>query len=499
MAHCIVLGGELTRTAPCPSPPPGVPASQAALDEPLRLNRKTHFSPSLDASARSDIVHAACSRSHTLLVTRGGSVYGAGSNLNSQLALSRAGDVVATFTRIESGPWSKANDPVVQVAAGLTFSLFLTVSGRVYASGSMERGQLGNGRTGEHFVSGNRLAFAEESTPILVKGLAEHKIVEISCGQQHSIALDDQGFCYVWGFGGYGRLGLGNANDQMTPALVPQFARENQASRAASVVAGPTSSAVVDRSHTYYLAGKWKVSGDGGSGQGWTSFRYMQSLMGVKVRKAAMGGMTLFAIGDELEAGSPKYATMNIVWGQNAANGELGLGEGKPKSATQPQRCEPLDKVGLLGIAGGQNTTFFLARPEGDAFSSLPRYPEVSESSEVCLVCSKETPEDVVTLECEKCENAYHLRCLTPKLDEVPDGEWFCPECEEGQSGKAEGGEAEEAGGKGAAKGATGRGRGRGRGGAAAAVSGRGGKRKADGDAVPAAAKRGKAGTRGRA
>lgn len=225
----------------------------------------------------------------------------------------------------------------------------------------MEKGQLGNGRTGEHFISGNRMAFAEESTPTQVKagGLAEKRIVAISCGQQHSIALDDDGFCYVWGFGGYGRLGLGEAQDRWVPALVPHFARENVASRAKHVVAGPTNTVVIDNSATYYLSGKWKTSGDGGSGQGWTHFRYMQSLMGVKVRKAALGGVTLFVVADETEpAVHGAEATMNVAWGQSAQNGELALGEGKPRSATLPIRCEPLDGVGLVDVAAGQNTTF---------------------------------------------------------------------------------------------------------------------------------------------
>jgi alpha-tubulin suppressor-like RCC1 family protein len=38
---------------------------------------------------------------------------------------------------------------IVSVSAGHTFSLFLTNSGQVYASGSSESGQLGNGKTGE--------------------------------------------------------------------------------------------------------------------------------------------------------------------------------------------------------------------------------------------------------------------------------------------------------------------------------------------------------------
>ena len=30
-----------------------------------------------------------------------------------------------------------------------------------------------------------------------------------------------------------------------------------------------------------------------------------------------------------------------------------------------------------------------------------------------------------------QCDNPYHLACLDPPLDAVPEGEWFCPDCEE--------------------------------------------------------------------
>jgi uncharacterized Zn finger protein (UPF0148 family) len=29
-----------------------------------------------------------------------------------------------------------------------------------------------------------------------------------------------------------------------------------------------------------------------------------------------------------------------------------------------------------------------------------------------------------------QCDNPYHLKCLKPPLTAVPDGEWFCPGCE---------------------------------------------------------------------
>lgn len=35
-----------------------------------------------------------------------------------------------------------------------------------------------------------------------------------------------------------------------------------------------------------------------------------------------------------------------------------------------------------------------------------------------------------------QCEEAYHLDCLDPPLEMIPEGDWFCPECEqEGQGG----------------------------------------------------------------
>lgn len=36
----------------------------------------------------------------------------------------------------------------------------------------------------------------------------------------------------------------------------------------------------------------------------------------------------------------------------------------------------------------------------------------------------------VVLIICQ-CDNPWHLKCLDPPLDAIPDGEWFCPDCED--------------------------------------------------------------------
>lgn len=49
----------------------------------------------------------------------------------------------------------------------------------------------------------------------LVQGtIADKKIVQIASGNAHSLALDDKGYVYAWGYNGYCRLGLGDQKDR---------------------------------------------------------------------------------------------------------------------------------------------------------------------------------------------------------------------------------------------------------------------------------------------
>lgn len=61
---------------------------------------------------------------------------------------------------------------------------------------------------------------------------------------------------------------------------------------------------------------------------------------------------------------------------------------------------------------------------------AIARWPPV-ESRDFCLTCREGEVEDMTFLECERCEEGYHIECLQPQLFEVPEGEWFCPRCEQ--------------------------------------------------------------------
>jgi len=49
-------------------------------------------------------------------------------------------------------------------------------------------------------------------------------------------------------------------------------------------------------------------------------------------------------------------------------------------------------------------------------------------STMVCEKCSGGHCEDKIIL-CDRCDKGWHLFCVSPPLDNVPDGEWVCPTC----------------------------------------------------------------------
>eukprot|EP01125_Pyxidicula_operculata_P008154 TRINITY_DN275_c0_g1_i10.p1 TRINITY_DN275_c0_g1~~TRINITY_DN275_c0_g1_i10.p1 ORF type:complete len:731 (+),score=199.22 TRINITY_DN275_c0_g1_i10:36-2228(+) len=107
-----------------------------------------------------------------------------------------------------------SHEKIVHIAAGYAFSVAVAESGRVYAWGFNDKRQLGLG-----------FRYNQER-PHLVKALKDVKIVKVSCGQQHTLALADDGKVYSWGLGIFGQLGHGNVSDKGEPALVDMLSHE---------------------------------------------------------------------------------------------------------------------------------------------------------------------------------------------------------------------------------------------------------------------------------
>jgi alpha-tubulin suppressor-like RCC1 family protein len=107
-------------------------------------------------------------------------------------------------------------EPVASVVCGKKFTIFATVSGKVFAMGDNTHSELGSSAAGK--VS---------TVPVPVEGLEGVKIVEVSAGANHALALSHQGEVFSWGWGGssvpgssVGALGHGDVQTQPRPKKI---------------------------------------------------------------------------------------------------------------------------------------------------------------------------------------------------------------------------------------------------------------------------------------
>jgi alpha-tubulin suppressor-like RCC1 family protein len=100
---------------------------------------------------------------------------------------------------------------VIAVSGGGAHTLTLLGDGTVLASGSNSAGQLGNGAPG-----------GDETAPVLVEGLTD--AVAVAAGGRHSLALRRDGRVYAWGSNEFGQLGDGTDETHAAPVAVPDLA-----------------------------------------------------------------------------------------------------------------------------------------------------------------------------------------------------------------------------------------------------------------------------------
>jgi hypothetical protein len=100
------------------------------------------------------------------------------------------------------------NEFVIDISCGAFHSLVLTICGEVYAWGGNNCGQIGNGCNSDQLI------------PIKLKGFNSERVVMISCGYWHSMALTECGHVYSWGSNECGQLGIGNTVHSNEPKFV---------------------------------------------------------------------------------------------------------------------------------------------------------------------------------------------------------------------------------------------------------------------------------------
>ncbi|KAJ3508659.1 hypothetical protein NLJ89_g5638 [Agrocybe chaxingu] len=110
-------------------------------------------------------------------------------------------------------------DVVVQIVGGAHHTVFLTASGKVYACGRSNNGQLGLADDDEAFKDRIDPDFIGEPALVTFPD-TDDPVTQISCGSHNTSVVTRGGALYSWGQGVQSELGLGDEEEVRTPRVV---------------------------------------------------------------------------------------------------------------------------------------------------------------------------------------------------------------------------------------------------------------------------------------
>lgn len=103
---------------------------------------------------------------------------------------------------------SLTDKQVISASCGITYSAAISNNGELYTFGQGRFGKLGHGNSDDKMI------------PSLVAALKSHKIIDVSCGESHTLCATDQGKVFVFGDADWGKLGVGPTNGSQVPLLI---------------------------------------------------------------------------------------------------------------------------------------------------------------------------------------------------------------------------------------------------------------------------------------
>ncbi len=253
---------------------------------------------------------------HSILVNEDGQICASGYNFSGQV-----GD--GTTVNRDEYTCQNAFEAVVQnrfTSGGYYHSVAIKVnSGRAYAWGRNNNGQLGNG------------SFTDSPTPVLVNTVTN--VLSVATGAYHNFAIRDNGELWAWGHSGDGKLGIGPTTDRNSPVQVTGVS--NVIGASASVY---HSAAVTADGRVY----TWGDNSQGQLGDGTMIDRDTPVLV---------GGIT-----NVIAVSAGLFHTMALkndgtvwAWGWNN-NGQIGDGS-TTANYTTPQRVNDIELA--IGIGAG--------------------------------------------------------------------------------------------------------------------------------------------------
>ena len=196
-----------------------------------------------------------------------------------------------------------AGQRVVAVSAGAFHSLALAADGAVWSWGVGSLGRLGHGN------------FESQLLPKKIEAFAGQRVVAVSAGDAHSLAISADGAVWSWGFGASGKLGHGDQHTQLLPKKIDAFAGQ----RVVAVSAGGGHSLAVTADGSLW---SW---GNGACGRLGHGDEQQRQLLPKKVE--AFAGQRVVAVSAGVAHSIALAAEIAVfTWGQSGT-GCLGHGE----------------------------------------------------------------------------------------------------------------------------------------------------------------------------
>ena len=273
---------------------------------------------------------------HSLALKSDGSVWAWGKNDCGQI-----GDGTSGINRL-TPVQVKGLSGITAIASGAFHCLALRNDGTVWAWGRNLYGAVGDGTSGANIV-----------TPVQVAGPGGtgymSKIISISAGYDHSLALKNDGTAWAWGRNDYGPLGDGTiGTDRLTPVQVSGL------SGVVTIAGGGAHSLAVKSDGTVWA---WGFNNSGQIGDGTFGGNRLTPVQVVgQWGGGYLTGVIAIAGGDWFSMARKSDGTL-WTWGNNDG-GQLGDGT----SGINRRAPVPVNGMGgVIAISGGHAHSLILA------------------------------------------------------------------------------------------------------------------------------------------
>jgi len=248
---------------------------------------------------------------------------------------------------------------VIQVSCGERHGLALSAEGAVWSWGRDSNGQLGR------FGSAGAPPEGRVAGPGLLESLSYVRVVVISAGGLHSLALSERGELFSWGAGRDGKLGHGDGAARPLPQCVAAL-RDVPIAR---VSAGDSHSLAVSRAGELFSFGLGECGRLGhGDEESLSLPKKVEALRDARVRAIAAGFYHSIVLLEPRggAAAAPDPGECLVYTFGDGAYGKLGHGGASLGDQLVPSPVESLCGLAASEVAAGyQHSVVRVAAPQG--------------------------------------------------------------------------------------------------------------------------------------